>query len=39
MYVNPALGLVPFTPGGASHLDIIKDPTLGEMVSVKVTRV
>jgi len=39
MLVNPALGLVPFSPGGASHLDIINDAVLGQMVSVKVTRV
>lgn len=39
MFVNPILGLVAFTPGGNSHLDIINDPTLGEMVSVKVSRV
>ena len=39
MYVNPILGLTPFTSGGDSHLDIVNDPVLGEMVSVKVSRV
>ena len=39
MYVNPILGLVAFTPGGGSHLDIINDAVLGQMVSVKVSRV
>jgi hypothetical protein len=39
IFVDPGLGLVPFAPGAASHLDIIKDPVLGEMVSVKVTQI
>jgi len=39
MFVEPALGLVPFSPGGGSHLDIVNDPVLSEMVSVKVSRV
>jgi len=38
-FVDPGLGLVPFAPGGNSHLDIINDPTLGEMVSVKVSQI
>jgi hypothetical protein len=39
MFIDPALGLVPFTPGSGSHLDIINDSVLGEMVSVKVSQV
>jgi hypothetical protein len=39
IFVDPAFGLIPFAPGAASHLDIINDPTLGEMVSVKVSKV
>lgn len=38
MFVDPALGLNAFTPGGASHLDIINDPVLGEMVEIKVSK-
>jgi hypothetical protein len=39
IFVDPAYGLMPFAPGANSHLDIINDPTLGEMVSVKVSRI
>jgi hypothetical protein len=39
IFVDPGLGLVPFATGGNSHLDIINDPTLGEMVSVKVSQI
>jgi hypothetical protein len=39
MFVDPGIGLVPFTPGGESHLDIINDAVLGEMVAIKVTQI
>jgi hypothetical protein len=39
MFIDPSLGLVPFATGGDSHLDIINDPVLGEMVSIKVTQI
>ncbi|MBI4834354.1 MAG: hypothetical protein HY811_06020 [Planctomycetes bacterium] len=39
MFIDPSLGLVSFSPGGGSHLDIINDSVLGEMVSVKVSQV
>jgi hypothetical protein len=39
MFVDPAFGLIPFAPGAASHLDIINDPVLGQMLSVKVSTI
>jgi len=38
MFTDPLLDLVPFAPGAESHLDIINDAILGEMVSVKVSK-
>jgi len=38
MFTDPLLDLVPFAPGAESHLDIINDAVLGEMVSVKVSK-
>jgi hypothetical protein len=37
--VDPGLGLIPFATGGLSHVDIINDPVLGEMVSVSVNQI
>jgi hypothetical protein len=37
--IDPGLGLTPFATGGLSHVDIIHDPVLGEMVSVSVDQI
>jgi hypothetical protein len=37
--IDPGFGLTPFATGGLSHVDIIHDPVLGEMVSVSVDQI